>query len=77
MNTELRRKLYDMFLSYNYEESKELLRSVFTTIVIMEDLDDIEIAKLSNELYTDAEVGCLDISYKDFYDYMTDILIQI
>ena len=77
MNTELRRKLYDMFLSYNYEESKELLRSVFTTIVIMEDLDELGIAKVLNELYTDAEVGCLDISYNDFYNEMTDTLIQI
>ena len=39
-NTELRSKLYDMFLIYNYEDSKELLKSVFTTLVIMEKLEE-------------------------------------
>ena len=45
-NIELRSKLYDMFLTYNYEDSKELLKSVFTTLVIMEKLEEDDIQKV-------------------------------
>ena len=50
-NTELRSKLYDMFLTYNYEDSKELLKSVFTTLVIMEKLEEDDIQKVLKKLY--------------------------
>ena len=77
MNTELRSKLYDMFLNYYYEDSKELLKSVFTTLVVMEGLDESGISKILNKLYSDADIYCLDISYNDFYNEMTETLIQI
>lgn len=77
MNTELRSKLYDMFLTYNYEDSKELLKSVFTTLVIMEELKEDDIQKVLKKLYVDADVCFLDITYSDFYNYMTDLLIQL
>ena len=77
MNTELRSKLYDMFLNYYYEDSKELLKSVFTTLVVMEGLDESGISKVLNKLYSDADIYCLDISYNDFYNEMTETLIQI
>ena len=77
MNTELRSKLYDMFLTYNYEDSKELLKSVFTTLVIMEELIEDDIQKVLKKLYVDADVCFLDITYSDFYNYMTDLLIQL
>ena len=77
MNTELRSKLYDMFLTYNYEDSKELLKSVFTTLVIIEELEEDEIQKVLKKLYVDADVCFLDITYSDFYNYMTDLLIQL
>ena len=76
-NTELRSKLYDMFLTYNYEDSKELLKSVFTTLVIMEKLEEDDIQKVLKKLYVDADVCFLDITYSNFYDYMTDLLIQL
>ena len=77
INTELRSKLYDMFLTYNYEDSKELLKSVFTTLVIMEKLEEDDIQKILKKLYVDADVCFLDITYSDFYNYMTDLLIQL
>lgn len=77
MNTELRSKLYDMFLNYYYEDSKELLKSVFTTLVVMEGLDESGISKVLNKLYTYADIWVLDISYNDFYNEMTETLIQI
>ena len=77
MNTELRSKLYDMFLTYNYEDSKELLKSVFTTLVIMEKLEEDDIQKVLKKLYVDADICFLDITYSNFYDYMTDLLIQL
>ena len=76
-NTELRSKLYDMFLTYNYEDSKELLKSVFTTLVIMEKLEEDDIQKVLKKLYVDADICCLDITYSDFYNYMTDLLTQL
>ena len=77
-NTELRSKLYDMFLTYNYEDSKELLKSVFTTLVIMEKLEEEDdIQKVLKKLYVDADICFLDITYSDFYNYMTDLLIQL
>ena len=77
MNTELRSKLYDMFLTYNYESSKELLKSVFTTLVIMEELKEDDIQKVLKKLYVDADICFLDITYSDFCNYMTDLLIQL
>ena len=77
MNTELRSKLYDMFLTYNYENSKELLKSVFTTLVIMEELKEDDIQKVLKKLYVDADICFLDITYSDFCNYMTDLLIQL
>ena len=77
MNTELRSKLYDMFLTYNYEDSKELLKSVFTTLVIMEKLEEDDIQKVLKKLYVDADICFLDITYSDFYSYMTDLLTQL
>ena len=77
MNTELRSKLYDMFLTYNYESSKELLKSVFTTLVIMEELKEDDIQKVLKKLYVDSDICFLDITYSNFYDYMTDLLIQL
>ena len=76
-NIELRSKLYDMFLTYNYEDSKELLKSVFTTLVIMEKLEEDDIQKVLKKLYADADICFLDITYSDFYDYMTDLLTQL
>ena len=76
-NIELRSKLYDMFLTYNYEDSKELLKSVFTTLVIMEELKENDIQKVLKKLYVDADICFLDITYSNFYDYMTDLLIQL
>ena len=76
-NTELRSKLYDMFLTYNYEDSKELLKSVFTTLVIMEKLEEDDIQKVLKKLYVDADICFLDIAYNDFCNYMTDLLIQL
>ena len=76
-NTELRSKLYDMFLTYNYEDSKELLKSVFTTLVIMEKLEEDDIQKVLKKLYIDADICFLDIIYSDFYNYMTDLLIRL
>ena len=76
-NTELRSKLYDMFLTYNYEDSKELLKSVFTTLVIMEKLEEDDIQKVLKKLYVDADICFLDIAYSDFCNYMTDLLIQL
>ena len=76
MNTELRKRLYNMFLNYYYEDSMELLRSIFTTLVVMEDLNESEIAEVLTKLYKDADIYCLDISYNDFYNEMTEILIQ-
>ena len=76
-NTELRSKLYDMFLTYNYEDSKELLKSVFTTLVIMEKLEEDDIQKVLKKLYDDADICFLDITYSDFYNYMTDLLTQL
>ena len=55
-NIELRSKLYDMFLTYNYEDSKELLKSVFTTLVIMEKLEEDDIQKVLKKLYVDADI---------------------
>ena len=55
-NIELRSKLYDMFLNYNYEDSKELLKSVFTTLVIMEKLEDDDVQKVLKKLYVDADI---------------------
>ena len=75
-NIELRSKLYDMFLTYNYEDLKELLKSVFTTLVIMEKLEEDDIQKVLKKLYFDADICFLDITYSDFYNYMTDLLIQ-
>ena len=76
MNTELRKRLYDMFLNYYYEDSMELLRSIFTTLVVMEDLNESEIAEVLTKLYKDADIYYLDISYNDFYNEITEILIQ-
>lgn len=76
-NIELRSKLYDMFLTYNYEDSKELLKSVFTTLVIMEKLEEDDIQKVLKKLYVDADICFLDIAYSDFYNYMTDLLTQL
>ena len=76
-NIELRSKLYDMFLTYNYEDSKELLKSVFTTLVIMEKLEENDIQKVLKKLYGDADICFLDIAYSDFCNYMTDLLIQL
>lgn len=76
-NTELRSKLYDMFLTYNYEDSKELLKSVFTTLVIMEKLEEDDIQKVLKKLYVDSDICFLDIAYNDFYNYMTDLLTQL
>ena len=76
-HTELRSKLYDMFLTYNYEDSKELLKSVFTTLVIMEKLEEDDIQKVLKKLYVDADICFLDITYNDFYNYMTDLLTQL
>ena len=77
MNTELRSKLYDMFLTYNYEDSKELLKSVFTTLVIMEKLEEDDIQKVLKKLYVDADICFLDITYSDFHNYMTDLLTRL
>ena len=76
-NTELRSKLYDMFLTYNYEDSKELLKSVFTTLVIMEKLEEDDIQKVLKKLYVDADICFLDITYNDFCFFLTDLLIQL
>ena len=76
-NIELRSKLYDMFLTYNYEDSKELLKSVFTTLVIMEKLEDDDVQKVLKKLYVDADICFLDITYSDFHNYMTDLLTQL
>ena len=76
-NIELRSKLYDMFLTYNYEDSKELLKSVFTTLVIMEKLEEDDIQKVLKKLYVDADICFLDITYSNFYDYMTDLFMQL
>ena len=76
-NIELRSKLYDMFLTYNYEDSKELLKSVFTTLVIMEKLEEDDIQKVLKKLYVAADICFLDITYSDFNNYMTDLLTQL
>ena len=76
-NIELRSKLYDMFLTYNYEDSKELLKSVFTTLVIMEKLEEDDVQKVLKKLYVDADICFLHITYNDFCNYMTDLLIQL
>ena len=77
MNTELRSKLCDTFLTYNYEDSQELLKSVFTTLVIMEELKEDDIQKVLKKLYVDADICFLDITYSDFCNYMTDLFIQL
>ena len=72
-NIELRSKLYDMFLTYNYEDSKELLKSVFTTLVIMEKLEEDDIQKVLKKLYVDADICFLEFFNKNrnfiCYDY--------
>ena len=38
-------------------------------------MDDIK--KVLKKLYVDADICFLDITYSDFHNYMTDLLIQL
>lgn len=77
MKKELENKLSNMFVEYNYEDSKELLRSAFTTLVVVSEIEEREIIDTLSDLYDVAFISDLDINFDEFYSYMTDILIQI
>ena len=43
----------------------------------MEKLEEDDIQKVLKKLYVDADICFLDITYSDFCNYMTDLLIQL
>ena len=50
-------------LVYNNDENKVLLLP--------------NVVKVLKKIYVDADICFLDITYSNFYDYMTDLLIQL